>query len=139
MKDMEKFMMERIDTEGRMKKMFKEEDRQFVGLGCDNVEIDRTVRKVMSNLSGVKELVKGLSDRFDEYERNRKDFYQEFVRKPPAEPFARSTPALRPDDPYVVARDAAATATTPDSDDDDDTTSMDSQPYEPRGSPRDSQ
>ncbi|GJU87850.1 hypothetical protein Tco_1295396 [Tanacetum coccineum] len=134
----------------------------------------------MSDLSGVKKLVKGLSDRFDEYERskvfkdkkilekelvnerNRKDFYREFgeymcrmlqkrqksedglpvpsgsqVRKPPAEPFARSAPALRSDDPYVVARDAAATVTT--SDIDDDTASMDSQPYEPRGSPRDSQ
>ncbi|GJY34545.1 hypothetical protein Tco_0419014 [Tanacetum coccineum] len=97
-------------------------------------------------------------------ERNRKDFYREFgeymcrmlqkrqksedgltvpsgsqVRKPPAEPFARSAPALRSDDPYVVARDAAAAVTTSDIDDDDDTTSMDSQPYEPRGSPRDSQ
>ncbi|GJT88859.1 putative reverse transcriptase domain-containing protein [Tanacetum coccineum] len=61
------------------------------------------------------------------------------VRKPPAEPFARSTPALRSDDPYVVARDAAAAITTSDSDDDDDTAFMDSQPYEPRGSPRDSQ
>ncbi|GJV08690.1 putative reverse transcriptase domain-containing protein [Tanacetum coccineum] len=182
MRDMEKLMMERIDTEGRIKKKFKEQDRHFVGLGCDNVEIDRTVRKVMSNLSGVKELVKGLSDRFDEYERskvfkdkkileeelvnerNRKDFYREFgeymcrmlqkrqksedgltvpsgsqVRKPPAEPFARSAPALRSDDPYVVARDAAAAVTTSDIDDDDDTASMDSQPYEPRGSPRDSQ
>ncbi|GJZ24990.1 hypothetical protein Tco_0562449 [Tanacetum coccineum] len=156
MKDMEKFMMERIDTEGRMKKKFKEQDRHFVGLGCDNIEIDRTVRKVMSNLSGVKKLVKGLSDRFNEYERSKvfkdkkilekelvnerkKDFYREFVRKPPAEPFARSAPALRSDDPYVVARDAAAAVTTSDIHDDDDTASMDSQPYEPRGSPRDSQ
>ncbi|GJW95709.1 putative reverse transcriptase domain-containing protein [Tanacetum coccineum] len=97
-------------------------------------------------------------------ERNRKDFYREFgeymcrmlqkcqksedglpmpsgsqVRKQPTEPFARSAPASRSDDPYVVARDAAATVTTSDIDDDDDTASMDSQPYEPRGSPRDSQ
>ncbi|GJZ78902.1 putative reverse transcriptase domain-containing protein, partial [Tanacetum coccineum] len=136
----------------------------------------------MSNLSGVKKLVKDLSDRFDEYERsrvfkdkkileeelvserNKKDFYREFgeymcrmlqkrqksrdglpvpsgsqVRKPPAEPFARSAPVPRFDDPYVVARDAAAAVTTSDSDDDDDTAPMDSQPYEPRGSPRDSQ
>ncbi|GJV35576.1 hypothetical protein Tco_1408053 [Tanacetum coccineum] len=96
MKDMEKFIMERTDIEGRMKKKFKKQDRHFVGLGCDNIEIDRTVRKVMSNLFGVKKLVKGLSDRFDEYERskvfkdkkilekelvnerNRKDFYREF-------------------------------------------------------------
>ncbi|GJR82446.1 putative reverse transcriptase domain-containing protein [Tanacetum coccineum] len=179
MKDMENFMMERINTEGRMKKKFKEQDRHFVGLGCDKIKIDRTVRKVMSNLSGVKKLAKGLSDRFDEYERskvfkdkkileeelvnerNRKDFYQEFgeymcrmlqkrqksedglpvpsgsqVRKPPVEPFARSAPALRSDDPYVVARDADAAVTTSNiDDDDDDTAPMDSQPYEPRGSP----
>ncbi|GKG52320.1 hypothetical protein Tco_0547195, partial [Tanacetum coccineum] len=70
MRDMEKLMMERIDTEGRIKRKFKEQDRHFVGLGCDNIGIDRTVRKVMSNLSGLKELVKGLSDRFDEYERS---------------------------------------------------------------------
>nr|GFC13702.1 hypothetical protein [Tanacetum cinerariifolium] len=64
---------------------------------CDNIEMDRTVRKVMSDLSGLKKLVKGLSDRFDEYEkskvfdakrvlekglvneRNGKEFYREFV------------------------------------------------------------
>ncbi|GJT02197.1 hypothetical protein Tco_0823366 [Tanacetum coccineum] len=153
MRDMEKLMMERIDTEGRIKKKFKEQDHHFVGLGCDNVEIDRTVRKAMSKLSGVKKLVKGLSDRFDEYERSKvfkdkKILKEELsgdglpvpsgsqVRKPPAEPFARSAPTLRYDDLYVVARDAAAAATTSDiDDDDDDTVSMDSQPYEPHGSP----
>nr|GFB40675.1 hypothetical protein [Tanacetum cinerariifolium] len=67
----EKLMSERIDTEGRIKKKFKEQDHHFLGLGCDNVETDRTVRKVMSFLSGVKKLVKGLSDRFDEYERSK--------------------------------------------------------------------
>nr|GFC67889.1 hypothetical protein [Tanacetum cinerariifolium] len=64
--------------------------------GCDNIEMDRTVRNVMSDLSGLKKLVKGLSDRFDEYERskvfdakrvlekelvnerNGKEFYREF-------------------------------------------------------------
>ncbi|GKG43329.1 hypothetical protein Tco_0480013, partial [Tanacetum coccineum] len=97
--------------------------------------------------------------------RNKKDFFREFgeymcqmlqkrqksedgllmpsgsqVRKPPAEPFTRSAPALCSNDPYVVARDAAAAAvTTSNIDDDDDTASIDSQPYEPRGSPRDSQ
>nr|GFA54527.1 hypothetical protein [Tanacetum cinerariifolium] len=93
---MEKFMSERIDTEGRIKKMFKEQDCHFLGLGCNNIEMDRTVRKVMSDLSGLKKLVKGLSNRFDEYERskvfdakrvlqkelvnekNAKEFYREF-------------------------------------------------------------
>nr|GFC47638.1 hypothetical protein [Tanacetum cinerariifolium] len=51
---MEKFMSERIDTEGRIKKKFKEQDRHFLGLGFDNIEMDRTVRKVMSNLSRLK-------------------------------------------------------------------------------------
>nr|GFA49574.1 hypothetical protein [Tanacetum cinerariifolium] len=49
---MEKFMSERIDTKGRIKK-FKEQDRHFLGLGCDNIEMDRTVRNVMSDLSGL--------------------------------------------------------------------------------------
>nr|GEZ15189.1 hypothetical protein [Tanacetum cinerariifolium] len=64
--------------------------------GCKNIKTDRTVRNVMSDLSGVKKLVKCLSDRFNEYERskvfdakrvlekvlvnerNAKEFYQEF-------------------------------------------------------------
>nr|GEY33192.1 putative reverse transcriptase domain-containing protein [Tanacetum cinerariifolium] len=51
---MEKLMSERIDTEGRMNKKFKEQDRHFVSLGCDNIEMDRAVRNVMSDLSGLK-------------------------------------------------------------------------------------
>nr|GEW56913.1 hypothetical protein [Tanacetum cinerariifolium] len=183
---MEKFMSERMDTEGRIKKKFKEQDCHFLGLGCDNIEMDRTVRKVMSDLFRLKKLVKGLSDRFDEYERSKvfdakrvlekelvnerdaKEFYREFdeymcqmlqnrqksegsfllplgsqFREPPAEPSARPVPAPYPDDPYVVTRDAAiadaAIATSGIDDDDDDTAPMDSQPHEPRGSPRDTQ
>nr|GEY89382.1 hypothetical protein [Tanacetum cinerariifolium] len=51
---MEKLMSERIDTEGRMKKKFKEQDRHFVCLGCDNIEMDRAVRNVMSDFPGLK-------------------------------------------------------------------------------------
>nr|GFC55842.1 hypothetical protein [Tanacetum cinerariifolium] len=91
---MEKFMSERIETEGRIKKKFKEKDRHFLGLGCDNIKTDRTVRNVMSDLSGLK-----------------KD----------------------------AAIADAAIATSGIDNDDDDTTPMDSQPYEPRGSPRDTQ
>nr|GEW58695.1 hypothetical protein [Tanacetum cinerariifolium] len=93
---MEKLMLEWIDTERRMKNKFKEQDHHFVGLGYDNIEMDMAVRNVMSNLSGLKKLVKGLSDQFDQYEgskvfkdkkvlekelvneKNRKEFYQEF-------------------------------------------------------------
>nr|GFC26338.1 hypothetical protein [Tanacetum cinerariifolium] len=82
---MEKLMSERIDTEGRIKKKFKEQS-SFSWFSED----------VMSDLSGVKKLVMGLSDRFDEYERrkvfdakrviekelvnerNGKEFYREF-------------------------------------------------------------
>nr|GFB96955.1 hypothetical protein [Tanacetum cinerariifolium] len=56
-----------IDTEGRMKRKFKEQDRHFVSLGCDNIEMDRAVRNVMLDFSGLKKLVKDLSDRFNEY------------------------------------------------------------------------
>ncbi|GJV98871.1 hypothetical protein Tco_1554123 [Tanacetum coccineum] len=150
MKDMEKFMMERIDTEGRMKKKFKKQDHHFVGLGCDNIEKNRKVRKD-ANLS-YEEVIKGLvidsmsmkGAKFSEiikfWRRNGLPVPSgSQVKKPPAEPFARSTPALCYDNPYVVARDAAAAVTTSDIDDDDDTASIDSQPYESRGSPRDSQ
>nr|GEZ60495.1 hypothetical protein [Tanacetum cinerariifolium] len=51
-----KFMSERIDTERRIKKKFKEQDHHFLGLGCDNIKTDRTVRNVMSDLSRVKKL-----------------------------------------------------------------------------------
>nr|GFB39736.1 reverse transcriptase domain-containing protein [Tanacetum cinerariifolium] len=40
-------MSERIDTEGRIKKKFKEQDRHFLGLVCDNIKMDRTVRNVI--------------------------------------------------------------------------------------------
>nr|GEV51690.1 hypothetical protein [Tanacetum cinerariifolium] len=133
---MEKLMSKRIDTEWRVKKKLKEQDRYFVGLGCDNIRMDKTVRNVISDLSRLKKLVKGLSDQFDEYERskvfeakrviekelvnerNGKEFYLEFVREPPAEPSARPVPAPYPDDPY-----------------DDDTAPMDSQPYFMKCSP----
>nr|GEW04817.1 putative reverse transcriptase domain-containing protein [Tanacetum cinerariifolium] len=127
---MEKLMSERIDTEGIIKKKFKEQDRHVLGLGCDNIETDKTVGNVMSDLSGVKKLVKGLSDRFDEYERskvfdakrvlekelvnerNAKEFYQEFSE-------------------YIDAAiaDAAIATFGIDDDDDEDTALMDSQPY----------
>nr|GFA08691.1 putative reverse transcriptase domain-containing protein [Tanacetum cinerariifolium] len=68
LRKMEKLMSKRIDIEGRMIKKFKEQDHHFVGLGCDNIKMDRAVRNVMSDLYGLKKLVKDLSDRFDEYE-----------------------------------------------------------------------
>nr|GEY64010.1 hypothetical protein [Tanacetum cinerariifolium] len=133
---MEKLMSERIYTEGRMKKKFKEQDRHFVGLGCDNIEMDRAEgSKVFEDKKVLeKELVN---------ERNGKEFYQEFDREPPAEPSSRPVPAPYFDDPYVVTRDAAnaaaTVATSGIDDDDDDIAPMDSQPYEPCGSPRDTQ
>nr|GEY44376.1 hypothetical protein [Tanacetum cinerariifolium] len=64
---MEKLMSERINTEGRIRKKFKEQDRHFLGLGCDNIKMDRTMKNVILDLSGLKKLVKDLSDRFNEY------------------------------------------------------------------------
>nr|GFC92277.1 hypothetical protein [Tanacetum cinerariifolium] len=110
------------------------------GLSCDNIEMDMAVRNVMSDLSGLKKLVKDITDRsmstrgakFSKIKSSQ-------VREPPAEPSALPIPAPYPDDPYVVTRDAAiataAAVATSGNDDDDDTAPMDSQPYEPRGSP----
>nr|GEV47549.1 hypothetical protein [Tanacetum cinerariifolium] len=133
LRKMEKLMSKRIDTERRMKKKFNKQDRYFVGLGCDNIEMDRVMRNVMSDLFGLKKLVKDLSDRFDEYEgskvfedkkvlekelvneRNEKEFYQEFGEQYDA-----------------IAAAAVATSRI---NDDDDTAPMDSHPYEPPRSP----
>nr|GEX30848.1 hypothetical protein [Tanacetum cinerariifolium] len=107
----------------------------------------RAVTNVMSDLSGLKKLVKDLSDRFDEYEGSKvfkdkkvlvKELYEDSfplplgsqVKEPPAEPSARPVLAPYSDDPYVVTRDvviaAAAVATSGIDDDDDDTALMDS-------------
>nr|GFB69446.1 hypothetical protein [Tanacetum cinerariifolium] len=201
---MEKFMSERIDIEGRIKKKFKEQDSHFLGLGCDNIEMDRIIRNVMSDLSGLKKLVKGLSDQFDEYERskvfdakrvlekelvnerNGKEFYREFdeymylsglkklvkglsdrfdeyerskvfdakrvLENELANEFYRefgeymcrmlqNLQKFEGSFPLPLGSDAAiadaAIATFSIDDDDDDTAPMDSQPHEPRGSPRD--
>nr|GEY98794.1 hypothetical protein [Tanacetum cinerariifolium] len=50
----EKLMSKRFDTEGRVKNKSKEQDLHFVGLGCDNIEMDRTMRNVMSDFSRLK-------------------------------------------------------------------------------------
>nr|GFD46377.1 hypothetical protein [Tanacetum cinerariifolium] len=105
------------------------------------IETDRKIRNVISDLSGVKKLVKGLSDRFDEYERSKvfdakrvleKELVNERnAKEPPVEPSARHVPAPYPDDTYAVTRDAAiadAAIATSGIDDDDDTAPMDSQP-----------
>nr|GFB69064.1 hypothetical protein [Tanacetum cinerariifolium] len=134
---MEKFMSERIDTEGRIKKKFKEQDRHFLGLGCDNIEMDRTVRKVMSDFSGLKKLVKGISDRFDEYERSKvfdakRVLEKELVYEKNAKEFYREFGEYVSDvaESSKVRRDTAiadaAIATSGIDDDDDDTAPMDS-------------
>nr|GEW49937.1 hypothetical protein [Tanacetum cinerariifolium] len=72
--------------------------------------MDRAVKNVMSDLSGLKKLVKDLSDRFDEYEGSK--FREGVVKEPHAKPSARPIPTSYPDDPYVVTRDAAIVAAT---------------------------
>nr|GFB50317.1 hypothetical protein [Tanacetum cinerariifolium] len=147
---LENFMFERIDTKGRIKKKFKEQDRHFLGFRIKVFDAKRVLEKELVNESNGKEFYR----EFDEYMcrmlQNCQKSEGSFplllslqVREPPAEPSARPVPAPYPDDPYVVTRDAAivdaAIATFGVNDDDDDTTPMDSQPHEPRGSPRDTQ
>nr|GEV30999.1 hypothetical protein [Tanacetum cinerariifolium] len=91
----------KIDTEGRMKKKFKEQDRHFVGLGCDNIEMDMGVRNVTSDLSGLKKLFNGLSDRFDEYEGS-KVFKDKKVLEKETMPPRRST---RGNSPHMLTHD----------------------------------
>nr|GFC19141.1 hypothetical protein [Tanacetum cinerariifolium] len=147
------------DADGRIKKKFKEQDHHFLGLGCDNIKMDRTMRNVISDLSGLKKLVKGLSDRFDEYERskvfdakrvlekelvnerNGKEFYREFSKYMcrMLQNHQKSEGSFPlPLGSYATITDATI-ATFGIDDDDDDTAPMDSQPHEPRGSLHDTQ
>nr|GFC33500.1 hypothetical protein [Tanacetum cinerariifolium] len=75
----------------------------------------------MSDLSGLKKLVKVLSDRFDDYERSKVFDAKRVLEK------------------EDVAVADAAIATSGIDDDYDDIAPMDSQPHEPCGSPRDTQ
>nr|GEV30963.1 hypothetical protein [Tanacetum cinerariifolium] len=137
----EKDAEEKEEDPGEEEKDPKEEEEGRLGKGCDNIKMDRAVRNVMSDLSRLKKLVKGLSDRFDKYEGSKvfEDKKSEYsfplplglqVRETPAEPSARPVPASFSDDPYVVTRDAAivaaaAIATSGIDDYDDDTAPMD--------------
>nr|GEZ40675.1 hypothetical protein [Tanacetum cinerariifolium] len=141
---MEKIMTKRIDTEGRMKKKFKEQDHHFISLD------ERALEKELVNERNGKEFYQEFSEYMCRMLQNRQKSKGSFplplgsqVREPPVEPSARPVPAPYSDDPYVVTRDVAiadvAVATFGIDDDDDDTTPIDSQPYEPYGSPRGTQ
>nr|GFA44158.1 hypothetical protein [Tanacetum cinerariifolium] len=104
--------------------------------------MDRTVRKVMSDLFGLKKLVKGLSDRFEKYERS-KIFYAKRVLEKELVNERNANEFYREFSEYMCRIDAAiadaAIATFGIDDDDDNTAPMDSQPHEPHGSPHDTQ
>nr|GEU47267.1 putative reverse transcriptase domain-containing protein [Tanacetum cinerariifolium] len=130
---MEKFMSERIDTEGRIKKKFKEQDRHFLSLGCDNIEMDRIRSKVFDAKRVLEEELVN--------ERNGKEFYREFC-----EYMCRMLQNHQKSEgsfSLPLGSDAATAdadiATSGSDDDDDGTTPMDSQTHEPRGSPCDTQ
>nr|GEZ08087.1 hypothetical protein [Tanacetum cinerariifolium] len=131
----------------------------LTGPMCLNLGRLGKVSNVMSDFSGLKKLVKGLSDRFDEYERskdfdankvlekelvnerNGKEFYREF-----GEYMCRMLQNRQKSEgsfPLPLSSDAAiadaAIATSGIDDDDDDTAHMDSHPHEPRRSPCDTQ
>nr|GEW84573.1 hypothetical protein [Tanacetum cinerariifolium] len=91
-------------------------------LGC-NMEVLR---------SKVKTLDKQMYDRVREHLPNEMR-YQEVLYDPATNPDLR----IRPDDPYMIDRDATTTSARDDGDDHN--ASRDPQPSDPRGSPRDSQ
>nr|GEW35515.1 hypothetical protein [Tanacetum cinerariifolium] len=89
----------------------------------------RAVRNVMSDLSVLKKLVKDLSDRFDEYEGSKVFKDKKILEKELSEDSF----------PLPLGSDVAIAAVSTSGINDDDTTPMDSQPYELRGSLRDTQ
>nr|GEW87952.1 putative reverse transcriptase domain-containing protein [Tanacetum cinerariifolium] len=89
---MEKLMSKRINTEGRMKKKFKEQDCHFEFYQEFGEYMCRMLQKRQKSEDSFP-LPLGSQD-----------------REPPAEPSARSVPAPYSDDLYVVTRDAAIAA-----------------------------
>nr|GEZ73228.1 hypothetical protein [Tanacetum cinerariifolium] len=140
--------------EEKIRKKIRMRSRKMMMMTSKWMMRRKTVRNVMSDLSRLKKLVKGLSDRFDKYEmskvfdakrvlekelvneRNVKELYREFDKY-----MCRMLQNHQKSEgsfPLPLSSDAAdAAIATSDIDDDDDTAPMDSQPHEPRGSPRD--
>ncbi|GJW26951.1 hypothetical protein Tco_0040762 [Tanacetum coccineum] len=139
-------------TEIRMAKKFKEDDLCMNRHKYDITALDVAVKENSSDYSKIMKFLEGLSRQFNElkeqcHQAERLSRWEAWVRKripeglrfqeEPSEPPIH--PAFTPcsDDTYAIVRDATVTAR--DDDGDDTTAPMDSQPFEPYGSPRDPQ
>ncbi|GJW73540.1 hypothetical protein Tco_0132910 [Tanacetum coccineum] len=148
-KKLEKQMFDRYKTERKMAKKFKEDEFRMNRHEYDITALDTAVRENRSDHSKMKKFVLGLSRQFQELkEQNRRaellSQWEAGVKRriPTHLRFWEESPiyiasAPRADDPYVMVRDAAMAAR--EDDDDDITAPRDPQPFEPRGSPHDSQ
>ncbi|GKC67887.1 putative reverse transcriptase domain-containing protein [Tanacetum coccineum] len=145
-------MFDRYNTEIRMAKKFKEGDLRMNRHEYDITALDAAVREKTSDYSKMMKFVEGLSKQFNKLKEQcsraeRLSRLEAWVRKripkglrfqeEPFEPPIHPTFAPRSDNPYVMVRDATIAAR--DDDGDDTTAPTDSQPSEPRGSPRDPQ
>nr|GFC83447.1 hypothetical protein [Tanacetum cinerariifolium]GFC86822.1 hypothetical protein [Tanacetum cinerariifolium] len=117
-------MFDRYKTEKKMEKIFKENKFRMNGHEYDITALDTAVRKNISDHSEMKKFVLGLSRQFNELKEHncwaeRLSRWEAWVRG------------------RIPAQDAAMAAREDGGD--DITTPRDSQPFKPRGYPRDSQ
>nr|GEU67925.1 hypothetical protein [Tanacetum cinerariifolium] len=125
-KRLSKQMYDRYRTKKKMAKILRQDELRRNGQEFDNTALDLAVRANRSESSKMMRLITNLSREFTEL---KNQHHRE-------EPFIHTAPVPRADDPYVMVRDAAR-GTREDEDVDTDA-STDTQPSEPRGSPRDS-
>nr|GEX80454.1 hypothetical protein [Tanacetum cinerariifolium] len=122
-----KQMHDRYRMEKKMTKKLRQDKLRMNGQEFDITALDSLVREYRSENSKMMKLITGLSREFTDLKnQNRRE-----------EPSIYTAPVPRADDPYVMVRDAAMD-TRGDEDVNTDAP-WDTQPFESRGSPRDSQ
>nr|GEU53448.1 hypothetical protein [Tanacetum cinerariifolium] len=142
-------MHDRYRMEKKMARKLRQDELHMNGLEFDITALDSTVRENRSKNSKMMKLITDLSREFIELKNQNRgaedlSHWEAWVRgrisnnlRFQEEPSIYTSPVPHADDPYVMVRDAAMDARE---DEDVDTDApWDTQPFEPRGSPCDSQ
>nr|GFC72028.1 hypothetical protein [Tanacetum cinerariifolium] len=136
-------------TEKKMARKLRQDELRMNGQEFDITALDSAVRENRSENSKIVKMITGLSREFTKLNiQNRKakelSRWEAWVRgRIPnnlrflEEPFIYTAPVACADDPYVMVRDASMD--TQGDEDVDTDAPWDTQPFEPHGSPRDSQ
>nr|GEU57430.1 hypothetical protein [Tanacetum cinerariifolium] len=133
-RNLDRQMYDRYNTERMMAKKFKEDDLCMNHHKYDISALDTTMREQSSDHSKMMQLVESLSRQFDEFQNDRATRHSESMSRweakvwehlplrlrfqgAPSEPPTNPAFVPRSDDPYVIVRDAATFAARDDGDD----------------------